>query len=157
MKHNTNQPTESNANAIPSGVYDVDTIRTECEIIGIEPTRPNIRRMRRAIDLHQAGAVNPSPSATGIYAVQSQTEADTIYVVIEENGCNCPDAKRMDTAFDPQPPHTLGGYLRHRDTMIRCKHEIAVMLWKEQQSDQAMIARLEEEEADRFVCLPEPY
>lgn len=136
MKDNTHHPTPSTPNAIPTGVYDLNTLQTECEAIGIEPTRPNLRRIRRAIDLHQHGCVKPS-SAQGIYTVKSQTDPDTVYVVIDENGCNCPDAKRMDTKFDPRPPHTLGGYLRHRDTMIRCKHEIAVMLYKEQLADQA--------------------
>jgi len=134
MKHSTKHTNPSTP--IPTSVYDLETLKAECEAIGIEPTRPNLRRIRRAIDLHQSGTVNPS-SASGIYTVQSQTDPDTIYVVIDENGCNCPDAKRQSVSFDPQPPHTLGGYLRHRDSMTRCKHEIAVMLYKEQLADQA--------------------
>ena len=35
----------------PMGVYDIDRLRHECEAIRIQPTRPNLRRMRRAIDL----------------------------------------------------------------------------------------------------------
>ena len=134
MNRNTKHTNPSST--IPTGVYDLDTIKAECQRFSIEPTRPNIRRMRRAIDLHEQGCVKPS-SASGIYTVQSQTNPETIYVVIDENGCTCPDAKRMDVDFDEQPPHTLGGFLRHRDSIQRCKHEIAVMLYKEQLSDQA--------------------
>jgi len=134
MNRNTKHTNPSSV--ISTSVYDLETLKSECEAIGIETTRPNLRRMRRAIDLHQHGCVKPS-RASGIYTVESQTEPDTFYVVIDENGCNCPDAKRMDVEFDPQPPHTLGGFLRHRDSMIRCKHEIAVMLYKEQLADQA--------------------
>ena len=129
-------PQADDSITIPTGVYDVETLKAECHAVGIPTTRPNLRRMRRAIDLHQHGCVTPS-SASGIYTVQSQTDPDTIYVVINENGCTCPDAKRMDVSFDPQPPHTLGGYLRHRDSMVRCKHEMATMLYQEQRADQA--------------------
>jgi len=120
---------------IPTQVYDLDTLKAECKALGLPTDRPTLRRVRRAIDLHQHGCVKPS-SSSGIYTVQSQTDPDTIYVVIDENGCNCPDAKRMDVHFDPHRPHTLGGYLRHRDSMTRCKHEIAVLLYQEQLSDQ---------------------
>ena len=133
MNRNTKHTTPSST--ITTGVYDVETLKAECEAIRIEPTRPNLRRMRRAIDLHQHGCVNPS-SASGIHTVQSQTEPDTVYVVIDDNGCNCPDAKRMNADFDSHPKNTLGGFFRHRDSMVRCKHELAVLLFQEQLADQ---------------------
>ena len=86
------------ASGIPAGVYDLDTLKTECHAIGIEPTRQNLRRIRPAIDLHQAGAV--SSQVSGIhhdgrfYAVRSQT-TDTIYevsIIDGETACDCPDS-----------------------------------------------------------------
>ena len=140
---NSNTPTLDESTAIPTKVYDLETLKAEARPLGLPTDRPTLRRVRRAIDLHQHGCVNPA-STSGIYTVQSQTDTDTIYVVIDENGCNCPDAKRMDAEFDPQAPHTLGGYLRHRDSMVRCKHEMATMLYKEQRADQA--------EYDQWLC-----
>ena len=52
MKDNTNHTPQSTP--IAMGVYDLDTLKAECETIGISPTRPTIRRMRRAIDREKA-------------------------------------------------------------------------------------------------------
>lgn len=169
MNGNITHPQVSSEIA-PVGVYDLDTLRSECKAIGIEPTRPNIRRIRRAIDLHQSGAVEPWPNHPDNFYVDSQTEADKCYVVLRSSGCHCPDAQRMTEEFTGYPPtHPKGvSCVRIMDSRIRCKHEMATMLYQEQrrcQSEQAELdewaderyAEIEAEEADRFACDPEHF
>ena len=134
MDANTKHPTESSP--IPTGVYDIDALQTECEMIGVAPTRPNIRRMRRAIDLHQSGAVRPNPTHD-IFFVKSQTDADTTYCVMPHSGCDCPDAHRLNAEFGDKLSFQAA-WMRINESQIRCKHEIAVSLWKEQRRDQEM-------------------
>ena len=125
MKYIT--PAPQVASPIPMGVYDLDTLKTECHAIGIEPTPQNLRRIRPAIDLHQAGAV--SSQVSGIhhdgrfYAVLSQT-TDTIYevsIVDGETDCDC----------------SVG-----TDHQNLCEHQMAVMLHREQRRDQATVEQM---------------
>lgn len=167
MNSNTSTPHLSTANAIPTGVYDLDTLRTECKAIDVEPTRPNIRRIRRAIDLHQSGAVEPFPNHPNSFYVKSQTEADKCYVVLKSSGCHCPDAIRMTEEFTGHPPTHPDGVSCRRisDSRIRCKHEMATMLFDEQRKDQEAMdtwadshyAEIAEAEYNRFACYPEPF
>ena len=47
MNSNTSTPMVS----IPSGVYDLESLKSECCLLGIPPSRPNIRRVRKALDI----------------------------------------------------------------------------------------------------------
>ena len=149
---NSNTKHTNPSSIIPTSVYDLDTIKAECEAFGIEPTRPNIRRIRRAIDLHQAGAVKPfhHPDHQDYFYVRSQTE-DKFYIVCPNTGCDCPDAQRMSAkhfepdafVWDDSPERDkwqtfTAARNRIADSSSRCKHEIAVMLWQEQQRVQAL-------------------
>ena len=166
MNNITSTPHLSTNNAIPAGVYDLDTLRTECKAIGVEPTRPNIRRIRRAIDLHQSGAVRlfGDPEADS-FIVRSQTE-DKSYIVLPHSGCNCPDAKRLSADFGEVDSYSAS-WERINQSQVRCKHEMAVALFKEQQADQAKFdqwadeqyAEIQEAEANAHTCYPEcfPY
>ena len=123
MKDNTHHPTPSTPNTIPTGVYDLETIKAECQAIGIEPTRPNLRRIRRAIDLHQHGCVNPS-SAKGIFTVKSQTDTDTVYVVIaRQNRAKSIACLRRHSGWmssltrTPTVSHARQSFLRHIETL----------------------------------------
>ena len=144
MNGNTTHPQVSSEIA-PTGVYDLDTLRRECKAIGIEPTRPNIRRMRRAIDLHQHGAVRPfySDKADGYFFVHSQNDSDTCYSVLPKSGCSCPDAKRLSEDFGEADSYSAA-WTRINQSAVRCKHEMAVLLWKEQRNDQAQY--------DQWLC-----
>ena len=129
MKSTTKHTPQSSP--ISTGVYDIDTLQTECEVVGVEPTRENIRRMRRAIDLHEAGAVKPFAAPAVGFFVKSQTDPHELYIVLEHTGCSCPDAKRMNAQFELYTT-------RIHESTIRCKHELATMLFEEQRRDQAM-------------------
>lgn len=98
----------------PTGVYDVDELRTQCRAIGITPQRSNMRRVRQALDLLKHGSVafDHSDYTHEFYWVDSQTQPDTVYRV-RKNGrleCNCSDASQGN----------------------QCKHQIAVLLFNEQ-------------------------
>ena len=138
MKDNTHHPNPSTPNAIPTGVYDLNTLQTECEAIGIEPTRPNLRRIRRAIDLHQHGCVKPfyNDEIDGAFYVRSQTEQGKVYSVLPHSGCSCPDAHRLNAEFGKLGSYTAA-HTRIKQSTVRCKHEMAIMLWKERMADQA--------------------
>ena len=136
MNRNTNHPPQSTQ--IPTGVYDLDTIKAECEAFGIEPTRPNIRRMRRAIDLHEASAVKPfyNDQINNCYFVKSQSK-HKFYCVMPHSGCDCPDAKKLSETHAPDTFPYDAAWRRINESNDRCKHEIAVMLFEEQLSDAA--------------------
>ena len=128
----------------PIGVYDLDTLRNECKAIGIEPTRPNIRRIRRAIDLHQNGCISPFHNDDfDAFYVGSQTEAGKGYTVLPHSGCNCPDAQRLSQDFGEADSYSAA-WNRINQSAVRCKHEMAVLLYKEQQAAQA--------EYDQWLC-----
>ena len=144
-----NSSTSTPSVSIPSGVYDLDTLKTECQALDIPATRPNIRRVRRAMDLHKSGAVRPffaSAAPPNAFFVHSQT-SDKCYSVLPHSGCCCPDAKRMNGSDDYG-----AAWQRIRNTRDRCKHEIAVLLYQEQRADQeayndALCERYEAEQA----------
>ena len=127
-----NCSTSDTSVSIPSGVYDLESLKEECRLLEIPPSRPNIRRVRRAMDLHQHGAVRPflsqSPDA---FFVHSQT-SDKCYCVLPHSGCSCPDALRMNGDETYSAAHH-----RINQTADRCKHEIAVLMYKEQRRSEA--------------------
>ena len=113
MNNNMRRPPKSR-DVAPTGVYDVDELRTQCRAIGITPQRSNMRRVRQALDLLKHGSVvsDHSDQTHESYWVDSQTQPDTVYRV-RKNGrleCNCPDAFHGN----------------------QCKHQIAVLLFNEQ-------------------------
>ena len=72
MNSNTSTPMVS----IPSGVYDLESLKSECCLLGIPPSRPNIRRVRKALDIVDApdAITNVANFAdSGLYLVRSQT------------------------------------------------------------------------------------
>ena len=93
MKSTTPAPSVS----IPQGVYDLETLKTECDALVLQPTRPNIRRVRRAL------ALVDTPNAISnlanfddgmkLYSVQSQSHPDSSYIVRSHGTyeCTCPD------------------------------------------------------------------
>ena len=141
MKYIT--PAPQVASPIPTSVLDIDTLKAELRILNLPVNRPNIRRMRRAIALHQSGAVRPfrATADADAFFVHSQT-SDKCYSVLPFSGCNCPDAKRKngDETYSASRE-------RINETADRCKHEMAVLLFKEQIADQARVDQHEAEQA----------
>lgn len=82
MKDNTQHTPQSTP--IPTGIYDLDTLKTECETIGIEPTRPNIRRMRRAIGDRPGGNRAKPPARLPFQRELTQAEADDLTKLFRE-------------------------------------------------------------------------
>ena len=117
MNSNTSTPSVS----IPSGIYDLDILKTECQALGIPPSRPNIRRVRKALDIADApnAITNVANFADSrLYLVRSQSRADSSYYVQSTDSqveCTCPDAAKGNA----------------------CKHGIAIRIHEERLADQA--------------------
>ena len=105
-------PLSSEICEIPNGVYDVDSLRAGCKILGIATDRATIRRFRRGLDLHENGAIQEMDNTR--YVVQSQTNPDSSYTVLAlpdgKFSCDCPDFARPEIQI--------------------CKHIIAVRIWQ---------------------------
>ena len=108
--------------------YSKDDLIAGCQFIDISPSPPNMRRIRRAMNIFNAGAVHLIQNGKGnqIYAVQSESDSTHFYAVqgkdMEHLTCECPD--------------TLNGF--------ECKHVFAVRYFGEQRREQAMIADYEQ-------------
>ena len=116
-------------------VYDLDTLKAEAQYLGIPPTRPNIRRIRRALDIVDNDKVRLLDTIVDvrIYEVRSQTRPLVHLVVAnDDNRCTCEDARK------------------HRN-FTGCKHDIAVRLFEDRQFDEAII-----DEDARYGYLFEP-
>ena len=104
---------------IPTGVYDLETLRAEARHLNITPTRPNIRRIRRAFDLVENHRVRLADrfGHVRIYEVGSQTR-DLVHLVVVngDNRCTCEDARK-------------------RPDFTGCKHSIAVQIYEEWMAD----------------------
>jgi len=117
MNSNTSAPTVS----IPTGVYDLEFLKKECSLLGIPPSRNNIRRVRKALDIVDApdAITNVANfSDNRLYLVKSQSRADFSYYVqssSETVQCTCPDSAKGNA----------------------CKHGFAVRLHEERLADQA--------------------
>ena len=114
--------------------YTRDDLIAGCQFIDISPSPPNMNRIRRAMNIFNAGAVHLIQNGKGnhqIYAVQSESDSAHFYTVQGEDMasliCECPD--------------TLNGF--------ECKHIFAVRYFDEQRREQAMIADYEACEANR--------
>ena len=104
---------------IPTGVYDLESLQAEARHLNINPTRPNIRRVRRAFDLvenHRVRLIDRFGKVR-IYEVGSQTR-ELVHLVVAngDNRCTCEDARR------------------HQD-FTGCKHSIAVQIYEERMTD----------------------
>ena len=114
--------------------YSKDDLIAGCQFIDISPSPPNMNRIRRAMNIFNAGAVHLIQNGKGnhqIYAVQSESDSAHFYTVQGEDMasliCECPD--------------TLNGF--------ECKHIFAVRYFNDQRREQAQIAEYEEYEANR--------
>ena len=104
---------------IPTGVYDLESLQAEARYFGIIPTRPNIRRIRRAFDLVENHRIRLTDrfGDVRVYEVNSQTR-DLVHLVVvdADNRCTCEDARR-------------------RRDFTGCKHSIAVRIYEERMAD----------------------
>ena len=114
--------------------YSKDDLIAGCQFIDISPSPPNMNRIRRAMNIFNAGAVHLIQNGKGnhqIYAVQSESDSAHFYTVQGEDMasliCECLD--------------TLNGF--------ECKHIFAVRYFNDQRREQAQIAEYEEYEANR--------
>ena len=134
MNHSTAPTPNTTEIGIATGVFDLDTLRAECHALGLPTDRPTLRRVRRAIDLHQHGAVKPFHNdGFDAFFVQSQTQAGKGYTVLPHSGCDCPDAKRLTDEFGEPNTATLCLMPRSiarrkaqtRPTIRRCRTHIS--------------------------------
>ena len=120
-----------NNNITPTGtsndypkIFDLDTLKAEAQSLGITPTRPNIRRIRRAFDLIEKGHITHTANLEGarLYEVKSQTRNSHVHLVVsnEITQCTCEDARRL-----------------RREGQTGCKHAIAVRLQEAQTPENA--------------------
>lgn len=121
------------------GVYDLEFLRAEAQRLNITPTRPNIRRIRRAYDIVENDKVRQIGQFghVRIYEVNSQTRDRVHLVVVNKvTGCTCEDARR-------------------RPDLTGCKHSIAVRIYEEQRADQARYDEwlCEQYEQEQAACL----
>lgn len=104
---------------ISTGTYDLEFLQAEARHLNITPTRPNIRRIRRAFDLVENHKVRRTDRCghIRIYEVRSQTR-DLVHLVVAngDNRCTCEDARK------------------HQD-FTGCKHSIAVRIYEERMAD----------------------
>ena len=103
---------------ISTGVYDLETLQSECRSLGIPATRPNVRRVRRAFHLvenHRVRLVDRFGKVS-IYEVSSQTR-DLVHLIVANGSrqCTCEDARKHN--------HT------------GCKHAIAVQIYEARLED----------------------
>ena len=114
--------------SIPTGVHDLESVKKECRLLGIPPSRPNIRRVRKALDIVDApdAITNVANFADSrLYLVKSQTRADSSYYVQSTDSqveCTCPDSAKGNA----------------------CKHGFAVRLHEERLADMARY--------DEYLC-----
>lgn len=106
-------------------VFLVEELRAETVRLHLEPSRPNIRRVRRAIELTHSGAVNFSKHADAgrVYSVRSQTSDDWYTVIVPSVDLSLPASDCSCTCPD---------YV-HRQNI--CKHAIAVIMHEEHERD----------------------
>ena len=115
---NSNTPTRPVS--IPTGVYDLETLKSEAKHLSIVPSRPNIRRLRRAFDLVDNHCIRLIDrfGDIRIYEVNSQFREGHIHLVVSNgvNQCTCEDARKHENYKD-------------------CKHDFAVRIYAERIQD----------------------
>ena len=87
----THNPQEETPTPTPTIVIDVETLKDECRRHNIIPSRPNVRRMRRAIELVDAGHIT-IVKGSFFRRVQSLT-SDKIYTTTRTES-NCANAAK---------------------------------------------------------------
>ena len=114
-----NESTPIFPNPTEGSVYDVQTLISECVSLQILPTRANVRRVRRALDIvdnHRIRKIETA-GATRLYEVNSQSR-DLVHLVVANGDCrcSCEDARR-------------------RQDFTGCKHSLAVQIYEERMLD----------------------
>ena len=102
-----------------TGVYDLESLQAEARHLNINPTRPNIRRLRRAFDIvdnHRIRLIDRFGDVR-IYEVDSQTR-DLVHLVVvnADHQCTCEDARK-------------------RRDFTGCKHSMAVQIYEDRLID----------------------
>ena len=103
-------------------VYDLDTLKDVAAELNIKPTRPNIRRIRRAYDILEKGTLHFVGIIEGkarLYECQSDSRPAPHLHLLVSNGvtlCSCEDARRFKAKTG-------------------CKHSIAVRLIEAENED----------------------
>lgn len=119
-------PASSQINFAAPKVYDIENLRDEARTLGISPTRPNIRRIRRALDLLEKDSVRllGKEGHARIYEAHSQNRQNHIHLVVaaDKTRCTCEDAR-----YNPN----------------NCKHSLAVRI-KERQAKEYQEAQARE-------------
>lgn len=98
-------------------VYDIDVLKAEAKKLEIQPTRPNLRRIRRAFDLLEKGnalLVGLINKEARFYVIKSQSRKDRTHLAVA-NGivqCTCEDARKF----------------ARRRKQSECKHAIAIRI-----------------------------
>ena len=94
MKSTTPAPSVS----IPQGVYDLETLKTESNALALQPTRPNIRRVRRALALwilpNAISNLANFDDGLKLYKASNRNlHSDSSYIVRSHGTyeCTCPD------------------------------------------------------------------
>ena len=117
-------------------LYSLEELHAETVRLNLEPSRPTIRRVRRAIEIARSDAIafQKHADAGRIYSVRSQTSDDCYTVIVpsvdlsvpvSDCSCTCPDAFRENN----------------------CKHAIAAIMLEEYECDLDN-ARLEQAMSD---------
>ena len=104
---------------IPTGVYDLESLQVEARHLNINPTYPNIRRLRRAFDIADNHRIRLFDrfGDVRIYEVDSQTRNLVHFVVVDaEVQCTCEDARK-------------------RRDFTGCKHSMAVQIYEDRLVD----------------------
>lgn len=119
----------STTEAVPSRVYDLDSLKSVARQFHITPTRPNIRRIRRAFDLLQKGNLNfvGKIEDARLYECQSQSRPTVLHLLVSSRivECTCEDARK---------------FVRRRK-QTECKHGIAVRLLETETHKEAETAQ----------------
>ena len=119
---------------------DLDEAKAITVDMELTPSRANIRRVVRAHDLVNRNHVRLQADFGDeqIYLVMSQNDLGKVHTVRRNGKIQC-------TCLD---------YQGHGET---CKHGLAVLLAEEQARDDALIAKMDVHESDRFACDYELY
>ena len=112
-------------------VYDRGTLKAEARRLGIEPTTPNLQRVRRAFDLLENGNIEliGIEGEARIYEAYSQSRPNHIHLVVSthEARCTCEDARHA--------------------RRTGCKHSLAVRIKERKEREAQALENAEAREA----------
>lgn len=130
-------------------VFSVEELHAEAVRLNLNPTRPVIRRVRRAIDLAASGAVRFQKHADEgrIYSVRSQNSDDVYTVTVPSVDLSLAPSECLCTCPDSQVKQNT------------CKHAIAVIMHEEIERDRIADQRDVRHLVDREIShlLPDSY